>query len=232
MPHLESVILKNKVDAGRGLFYGDNYLSSIYGGIFDAEPLIITGTSVKDIAELYFGSRIGDGAFANLSVERLYINSDVREIGSNAFHNMKGLKEVNVEALKSDVPEIASDAFSGVSTEPIPLQVARHTADIWKSHPVWGNFMIKEPVETSVDDLNEGQTTDLKIDFNKGELTVIANYGIDLVCLYGDKGEIIGRFSPDTNIFCTTVYSDSPVIIVDVAAGNNRIIKKILNGKK
>lgn len=227
MSSLTSICLKGGVKSGDGVFFGDKALDAVSGYLLEATPLILAGTSIENVERSYSGDKIGEGAFADMHVEVLYINPGVREIGAYAFRNMSGLREVNVMSLGSEVPVTSNDAFSGVDTSVISLHIASDTFDIWKSHPVWGNFMIKDPAETSADEVLCDKSLHVSVRFEGGILEIIANSGIDSLGVYDQTGMLIGNYYPESNIFRTRVDSDADVLIVGVVSGNERIIKKI-----
>lgn len=227
MSSLTSICLKGGVKSGDGVFFGDKALDAVSGYLLEATPLILAGTSIENVERSYSGDKIGEGAFADMHVEVLYINPGVREIGAYAFRNMSGLREVNVMSLGSEVPVTSNDAFSGVDTSVISLHIASDTFDIWKSHPVWGNFMIKDPAGTSADEVLCDKSLHVSVRFEGGILEIIANSGIDSLGVYDQTGMLIGNYYPESNILRTRVDSDADVLIVGVVSGNERIIKKI-----
>lgn len=227
MKSLSSISLNAGAHVGEGVFYGDSVLNSIFGSFENIAPLLLTNTSVNDIG--YSGEEIGDGAFANIPVDTLYLGEKIKRIGDNAFRKMQNLKEVNVVALRSDLPETATSAFSGVDTSAIPLMVASDSSEAWRSHPVWGSFIIREFSDASVKDVPEEIDVNATISYESGILTIVANQPIAELGIYTSSGACIGTFHPDTNIFRSRIEYDAPVLIMYITSGNKRIIKKVLH---
>lgn len=144
IPGLQSVRLNPSAKLGAGSLAACPELREITGygsdvpALFCAFDLNLPADMVGHL------TGIGDYAFAGTGGETTYLSTGLRYVGKGAFAGMSGLRLIDVTSFGGDVPEVAPETFSLLNPRKIALHVAENTKEIWKSHPVWGLFIVTE----------------------------------------------------------------------------------------
>ena len=92
---------------------------------------------------------IGNGAFWNCSsLTSVTISGSVTSIGSYAFRDCNSLKEIYCYA--EEAPEVSYNSFWDVDVSKVLLVVPNDAVEKYRSHSVWGQFMIETPTDISL----------------------------------------------------------------------------------
>ena len=90
--------------------------------------------SIKQINENAFSGCIG--------LTTITLPSSLTTIGGKAFSQCSNLKEITINALAP--PSADSTVFENLNTLQIRLHVPNQSKELYREHPVWGNFMFTE----------------------------------------------------------------------------------------
>lgn len=146
MPRLTGIIyaVENSPKLGKGVFFANPVLTAIPALPADIPALVMAHTGAGGTITVY-AREVGEAAYANNpQITQVNLMPGVTNIKAHAFRNDTGISNVNVSKLEENVPEIDTDAFSGLENADgnydIALRVLKGTENAWKQHPVWSRF--------------------------------------------------------------------------------------------
>lgn len=228
---LEDVVLSlsSLPTFGTGVFFKDTAFDSIPNLAGNIPSLGVANIGGKGNVTVS-ASHVPEAAYANnTGVETLVFEPSVSKIDAHAFRNMTGLNQVDVTALDANVPDVDSEAFSGLLNDEgrygINLYVADGTNDKWAAHPVWSLFDITNTNLTGSSAI-EASVTDLNVSRSGNTVTVVSSYNIDFVGIYSLSGMTLYEGNPATDTFSVEVDgADGVLVIKAVSNGIARIAK-------
>lgn len=175
-------------------------------------------------------SHVGEAAYANnSSVKIIEFTSALRKIDAHAFRNLTSLEEVDVTPLKSDIPEVDPEAFSGLLNDNgrynVTLHVADDTNDDWQQHPVWSLFKISNTSSTGATTINTPDT-DIRISRIADAVNLQSNHTIDFVGIYSLDGMTLHESNPGLeSVAVEGIDNDGVVIVKAISDGHVKIVK-------
>ncbi len=195
MERLKSVKLRNGASIGKGLLMDDIALEKVEGypdnlpTLFAANCRLLNPTDVLDGA-----SSAGDYAFANVGADTLVFGSGLTSVGRRTFSGVDNLQFIDARALDARVPEVADDAFAGIEPADVTLYVALATPEIWRDHPVWGEFNVVDDTSVDVPGITAGEG--ISIGVRAGYLVIDAPADLTAVAVYTPDGRCAGIWEP------------------------------------
>lgn len=232
MPDLVSVSFSEAgaINLGSGAFFNDRGLETLPAFMSELPKLAMAQTIGKSEVVIR-SSVIGEAAYANNpNLDTLTLGAEVRTIEKNAFRNLKGLKLVDVCRLKSNVPEVDEDAFSGLLSDSgsydIGLNVVKGTESAWKAHPVWSLFKIGQ-YETGIDTPAYPDESDIKVSRDKSAARVSSMSEIDFIGIYSVDGTLLYEDSPGATDVTITDLPISEILIFKVKSGSTVKVVKL-----
>lgn len=229
MPMLSSVVLPAKdCVIEKGAFFMDYALGELpeWTGVLSQ---LMYSHSSGDYTGMVYGPVVSEASMANNeNVAQLVFASNVEDIRSHAFRNMKSLKVVDTRELKSKVPVVAEDAFSGLENEEgkydIDLWVSNGAAPQWSANDVWNRFNIIN-IETSV--ANQF-APDFALNVSKSgrDLIFSSTYPISIVEVYNVAGVKVAEAAPGVENYKMDGILQGDVLVVKaVANGVAKVVK-------
>ncbi len=224
---------KSLTTLGEGVFFDCPELKSINlpSNISELPDYALKGASSLSAANLPEGvTSLGDYSLMNASdITSITLPSTLEHIGTNAMEGMKGLTEINANALKS-VPELGSNVWDGIDQSAVTLNADENVADLFKTSPQWENFDIRS-IPTAADnpklDLDSGRTLRGRFE---GSLLLLAASGVTIehVYLYDLNGRLLATANPHgalTSIDTSTLSSDIFIVRCILSDGSDSILK-------
>lgn len=119
-----------------------NIIFSDHGNLKEIGPWAFNGTRIKSVSIPYGVTGIGMCAFQSCSLEKVDIPYTVTQIARVAFNYSMSLKDVYVHWTESrSLPNLGETPFQGCDIEAITLHVPLGCSDIYRSAPVWKEFV-------------------------------------------------------------------------------------------
>lgn len=224
---LREVAIPEVAMMAEGLFASDRSLTTLSQTASDVKALSYAGCSSLDIEPILANAEyVGADAFAGTRCERMVLGPDLLRIDSGAFTHIAGLSEINAEALGNQLPLTAPDIFGDSDLRAIPLIVARGTLTLWKTHPVWGLFDIRESL--SAQDIRD-DSDGFRLFIKEGAIHASAPKAIDSLRVYTLSGTLLRASSPLT-AEATLDISDiqENVIILTLTSGSHTESSKFI----
>lgn len=232
MPELKSVTYSEagSISLGTGTFFNDRGLESLPAFMSELPKLALAQNLGRSLTVIH-SATIGEAAYANNpNLDTLTLGAEVRTISKNAFRNLKGLKLVDVSRLKSTVPEVDEEAFSGLLDDTgrynIGLNVVKGTEDAWNAHPVWSLFKIGQ-YETGVDAPLVSEEADIKLNRERSMLDVSSLYEIDYLGVYSLDGTLLYESTPGESSVTVRNLPESDILVVKVKSGVQAKVVKL-----
>ncbi len=217
MPRLSAVTLNDNAAIGKGLLMDDKALQTVVTSRSDIPGLFAANCTRLSIDNVVANaSVIASHAFANVGVDTLMLGNDLTSVGAHSFAGMTDLTFIDARALGAAVPDADADTFSGINPGAVKLHVADFTEDAWRSHPVWGQFMIQSDRTTGVDDI-AADASAITIALRAGHIVVDAPAPLTAVTIYTADGAVAGHWTPDSESARISLQ-DVPAGIIMVAA--------------
>lgn len=217
MERLKSVKLKNGANIGKGLLMDDTALEKVEGypdnlpTLFAANCRLLNPSDVLDSASV-----AGDYAFANVGTDTLVLGSNITSVGKRTFSGVNNLQFIDARALDARVPDVADDTFAGVNPADVTLYVALSTPEIWRDHPVWGEFNVVDDTSVEVPGII-ASGDGIAIGVRAGYLVIEAPTDLKGVAVYSADGRCIGLWEPDSTSAAISL-TDLPEGIILVKA--------------
>ncbi|MDE7159731.1 MAG: leucine-rich repeat domain-containing protein [Muribaculaceae bacterium] len=227
MSRLKSVTLRNGASIGKGLLMDDTALQSVEGypdavpTLFAANCRLLNPSDMLDSA-----TGVGNYAFANIGADTLVFGSDLKSVGERSFAGLDNLQFIDARALDARVPDVAENTFAGINPADVTLYVALATPEIWRDHPVWGEFNVMDDTSVQVPGVS-GDASEITIGIRAGYLMVEAPEALESVAIYTADGRTAGLWHPDTPSAAISL-GDLPegIILVKAStAGDSRSVK-------
>ncbi|MDE6006709.1 MAG: leucine-rich repeat domain-containing protein [Muribaculaceae bacterium] len=232
MPELSSVTFSEAgaINLGVGAFFNDKGLESLPAFMSEL-PKLALAQNIGKSQVVIRSSRIGEAAYANNpNIDTITLGPEVRIINKNAFRNLKGLKLVDACRLKSNVPEVDEEAFSGLLTDTgtyeIELNVAKGSEPAWKAHPVWSLFKIGQ-YETGVDIMSDSSDVEIIVNRDGPTIYVSASTDIDFMGIYSMDGTCLYENTPSSEMITVNNLPSSDILVIKVKAGQTVKIVKL-----
>lgn len=178
-----------------GLFFLDYGLrsapvTSIIAPLKFANAPIVDLNNSKIIEE---ASEIGDYAFSNTATWAISFLPGIQRLGKGVFSGSTDLKTISVVDLKTDIPEIEPETFSGIDQSAITLVVAAESRPLWEAAEGWNKFKITDDQGA----VKELQDDAFSIHAKEGVLSVNASSTIRSLNIAATDGRILASAAPD-----------------------------------
>lgn len=181
MSDLEMVTLSQDARINKGLLMNATSLQQITG-IPDIVPDLFAAncTSFSPLPATEAATSIGKFAFANCAADRFLLGKNITSIDGNAFAGCTTLKSIDATRLAGYTPAVDTLAFKGIEVGKVYLIVDENATDIWKYHPVWGEFRIVNPGYREEEEEGVG-TVDIRssITISVDEVNIVATSDAD-----------------------------------------------------
>lgn len=221
--------LSDNIRVGTGAFYNDTALGMLPSWPGDMPDLVLAYS--RGMQKQSFSSEvIGEAALANnADIGYVALGSGVRRIMAHAFRNLVSLEQVDVRELGQTMPDVDVSAFSGLENSDgrydIVLNVAKETNDVWKEHPVWGLFDIKN-MDTGIGSVPDAVSVSISIVRDGENVVVTSSEPVDYLGVFALDGTVLQETSPGVCVSEVTVSGHSDVVVVKaISAGREKIVK-------
>lgn len=232
MKKLAAVITttNRNINFGNGVFLNDVALESLPTFDTDMSNAVFAhaGGLINNVVN---SENIGQGAYANnSSLDSIRLGENVKYIGSHAFRNDFALHLIDASRLQSNIPEVESDAFSGLENSEgrydIELNVTDDSAKEWATHPVWGLFKIGN-YTVGIDDTISDPVADIRIVRTGNSVGVESTHNLDYVGIFSVNGMTLHEAAPQSTAFSASDLLDQDVLVVKVISGGAVKIVKL-----
>lgn len=229
MPRLTGIIytVDNAPKFGKGVFFANPALAAIPALPADIPSLVMAHTGAAGTIMVY-AREVGEAAYANNpQITQVTFMPGVANIQAHAFRNDTGITNVNVTELEGNVPEVDTDAFSGLENAEgkydINLRVLQGTENVWKQHPVWSrfNFDIVTGIDSAVAD-----AANLRAWREGDAIMVAADSPMDLVEVFSMAGaRLYERRNAGERLAITGVAADEIAVVRAVVGSTVSVVK-------
>lgn len=169
---------------------------------------------------------IGDYSFAENGAETLVLPSVLSAIGNGAFSGMTSLKLIDVRELEDRIPDVTELTFEGLDAESIELFTSEETVELWKEHPIWGAFKVKD--WTGIE-LNE--STALTLSYSAGALHAHCSEPMNQIAVYSASGKLLALAAPRSEEAHITVNPEGGMLVVTIDTTSHRYVRKLMTGE-
>lgn len=230
MPDLTEIYLspEKMTEFGTGVFFHDDGLYELPPLRTDAPRLGLANLKARSTYVIK-SPVIKEAAYANNPViDTLIFGQEVRSIAAHSFRNLTNLKLVDVQRLKSDVPEVDENSFSGLLNNEgkydIMLNVEDGHDQAWEAHPVWSLFKIGH-YDVGVADITD-TPVEISVRREGTTLYVTSAADIDYAGVFTVSGIKVAELTSRGNDLRIDGLPDSGVIVVRIISGGvTKIIK-------
>ncbi len=220
MPALTEAKLNPAGNFDMGLLMSDHALLSVKNSPSEIPELFLSDSPQVNPAEVLSGATsIGRYAFSRAAFERLILPSGLEYLDKGALAYTSNLNYIDAKNLGTNVPDVHTEAFLGLTPALITLFVAKDSADPWRNHPVWSAFNIIEDA-TQVNSIGTDENNIL-FSLSGKSLTVKAPETLREVSVWLTDGTPILKATPDLESFRAEldVPEGVKIIIVQATAG-------------
>ena len=216
--NIKETTLNPNAEYGEGVFMNSS-VEHVSGVPTHIPALFFTNVKSPAMAEFLSNVvEIGPFAFAGTGVEEFALPSTLSHIEEGAFLNLYNLYAIDAEALNDNIPDVDETAFDGILTENVTLYVTEQSMPLWEEHPVWGRFMIKSGISTTVIPDNASNVL-IQADGNSIRISAPGAIGEYNIYSIGGNTLLSGK-TAETSIVIDSSSISERVIIVRVANEN------------
>lgn len=229
MPRLIGIVytMDNTPKFGKGVFFANPALAAIPALPADIPALVMAHTGASGTVTVY-AREVGEAAYANNpQITQVNLMPGVAGIRAHAFRNDTGITNVNVSELEGNIPEVDTDAFSGLENAngnyDITLRVLKGTENAWKQHPVWSRFNLDvvTGIDSAVADL-----ANLRAWREGDAIKVTADMPMDLVEVFSMAGaRLFERRNAGESLAITGVATDEIAVVRAVVGSTVSVVK-------
>lgn len=212
---------------GKGLFYADpEFVILTAEGIKSFPDYLFAADPKAEVAELLPSvSSIGAYALKDNAATTLTFGASLVYLGDGALEGMSSLTDINVVALKDNVPALGSDVFEGIDQPTTTLTVDDNTEDAWRGAEQWKEFKVLAVNTTGEEGILTPDARDVSCYFAGTQLVVKAGTPITSVEVYDPNGAVVASAKGGNHLTLTTdvAHLSGKVYIVRVALNTGGI---------
>lgn len=225
MPNLSEADLSN-TRLGHGALYHCTAMRAVSGMPAEIGSYALAGcgslNSVKAASE---ASLLGDYALADSGLHQVVLSGSIASLGEGTFSGMPNLSSIDAKSLGSRIPAIDAGTLAGITPENIGLYVADNTGDLWRAHPQWGRFNIKEGVSVVISTVT---SDNIDITLSGDILRATSSENISSILVYDESGMLICSSTPGTTSAELTIPSGKNILVVRTATASFAETRKFI----
>lgn len=211
MPDLSEANLSNS-RLGHGALFHCTAMRAVTGMPEEIGSYALAGCgSLKTVKATSEATILGNYALADSGMRQVALSGNLTSLGEGSFSGMPNLTSIDAKSLGSNIPAIDAGTLAGITPENIDLYVSDNTGDLWKAHPQWGRFNIKEGVSGVTTAVTSGN---IDITLSGDILKVKSSENISSILVYDESGMLICGSSPDTADAELAVPSGKNILLV------------------
>lgn len=225
MPFLESLSINPDAEINDGLLMDNISLASLTGLPDYIPDYFAANCSTLPAQSASHATGLGKYSFANtLAPGELVLSGFIRRIDRGALSGLSNISRIDVTALEDAVPEADELAFEGLTPSEITLLVSDKSMDVWKAHPVWGQFNIVGSANTSVQGVGAENSSAIMIALRGSAIVIEAPTAISDVRIYTTDGRVAYVASPgESRVEIETAQLPSGVVVVSASDSEGNI---------
>lgn len=227
-PDLKSVTFDGMPKLGEGLFFSCPMLEEV-AFTDNSQPeeypdYLFAGNSAMKPATLN-AERVGRYAMRGLASDTLTIGPDVKRLDDHALEAMTSLKNINVTALGTDVPELGKDVFAGIDKPEVLLSTAEDCDEPWREAAQWKEFKIQAVMSVTAPD---AEKADVRAYMQGSLLKVTSTDDILSLQVADPSGALLARLAPgEMQVDVDLAPFSAPVYIVVVKTAHTTATFKL-----
>lgn len=228
MPMLRNVTLNRNAKYNEGTLMNNGRLERVSGVPTNVPALFAANCYSFVPSDILAGkSEVGNYAFSNSSVSELILGKGLNHIGDGAFSGMTSLTDIDAQALKGDLPEVSENSFSGIEPSSVKLKVDKNSVDLWRNHPVWGQFNVQSNTLTGVDEIVADAQAGISIMLDGDMLKVTAPEPITGGGVFNIGGNALRYLPAGENVAEVSIeeISDNVLIVTVTTASERKTVK-------